>query len=198
MKLKPKLTANVNIYTKEVNNVLSVPSKALHFTPTKETTNKGEKIKDCNGANKVWTKEGNVLKAYSVKVGMTNGIRTQILSGVKQGAVVITGSKAQAEMNEEADNAKAESADYKANVGPRLSVVVVSNGTAEQMDNHLSAILSQHYEPGFEVIVVAGHRPLSAQQALRSIENRFATNSSVVRKSQLQIRHRKCFLNLVL
>ena len=87
------------IYTKEVNNVLSVPSKALHFTPTKETTNKGEKIKDCNGANKVWTKEGNVLKAYSVKVGMTNGIRTQILSGVKQGAVVITGSKAQAEMN---------------------------------------------------------------------------------------------------
>ena len=45
LKLKPKLTANVNIYTKEVNNVLSVPSKALHFTPTKETTNKGEKIK---------------------------------------------------------------------------------------------------------------------------------------------------------
>ena len=36
---------------------------------------------------------------------MTNGICTQILSGVKQGAVVITGSKAQAEMNEEADNA---------------------------------------------------------------------------------------------
>ena len=46
-----------------------------------------------------------MLKAYSVKVGMTNGIRTQILSGVKQGAVVITGSKAQTEMNEEADDA---------------------------------------------------------------------------------------------
>ena len=102
-----------------MNNVLSVPSKALHFTPTKETTNKGEKIKDCNGANKVWTKEGNVLKAYSVKVGMTNGIRTQILSGVKQGAVVITGSKAQAEMNEEADNANGDGERSPFAPGPR-------------------------------------------------------------------------------
>ncbi len=104
LKLKPKLTANVNIYTKEVNNVLSVPSKALHYTPTKETINKGEKIKDCNGANKVWVKEANVLKAYSVKVGTTNGIRTQIISGIKQGVEVITGSKAQAELSESTDD----------------------------------------------------------------------------------------------
>ncbi len=103
LKLKPKLTANVNIFTKEVHNVLSVPSKALHFTPAKETINKGEKIKDCNGLNKVWKKEGNVLKAYPVKVGMTNGIRTQILGGISQGAVIITGSKAKTDIDEEAD-----------------------------------------------------------------------------------------------
>ena len=48
-------------------------------------------------------KEGNVLKAYAVKVGITNGIRTQILSGISQGAEIITGSKAQAEMGEEAN-----------------------------------------------------------------------------------------------
>ena len=76
---------------------------------------------------------------------------------------------------ESADNAKAESADYKANVGPRLSVVVVSNGTAEQMDNHLSAILSQHYEPGFEVIVVAGHRDSETEDVLK----RYAANSTL-------------------
>lgn len=104
LKLKPKLTANVNIYTKEVNNVISVPSKALHYAPTKETINKGEKIKDCNGTNKVWVKEGNVFKAYAVKVGITNGIRTQIVSGIKQGAVVITGAKAQTDLDNTADN----------------------------------------------------------------------------------------------
>ena len=101
LKLKPKLTANVNIYTQEVTNVLSVPSKAMHFTPTKQTINKGEKIKDCNATNKVWVKNGNVLTAYAVKVGMTNGIRTEILSGVKQGAEVITGSKAKTEAEAE-------------------------------------------------------------------------------------------------
>lgn len=37
MKLKPGLTANVVIYTQESNGVLSVPSKALRYTPTKET-----------------------------------------------------------------------------------------------------------------------------------------------------------------
>lgn len=94
LKLKPKLTANVSIYTKEINNVLSVPSKALHFTPTKQTINKGEKIVDCQGDKKLWVKEKNVLKAYPVKTGITNGIRTEILSGVKQGTAVITGSKA--------------------------------------------------------------------------------------------------------
>lgn len=104
LKLKPKLTANVNIYTKEVNDVISVPSKALHYAPTKETINKGEKIKDCNGTNKVWVKEGNVFKAYAVKVGITNGIRTQIVSGIKQGAVVITGAKAQTDLDNTADN----------------------------------------------------------------------------------------------
>jgi HlyD family secretion protein len=101
LKLKPKLTANVNIYTQEVTNVLSVPSKAMHFTPTKQTINKGEKIKDCNATNKVWVKNGNVLTAYAVKVGMTNGIRTEILSGVKQGTEVIIGSKAKAEAEAE-------------------------------------------------------------------------------------------------
>ena len=101
LKLKPKLTANVNIYTQEVTNVLSVPSKAMHFTPTKQTINKGEKIKDCNATNKVWVKNGNVLTACAVKVGMTNGIRTEILSGVKQGTEVITGSKAKTEAEAE-------------------------------------------------------------------------------------------------
>lgn len=94
LKLKPQLTANVNIYTEEIENVVSVPAKALRFSPSKEMMNDGEKIKDCNATNKLWIKEDNILKAYPVKTGITNGIRTQILEGVKEGTAVITNAKA--------------------------------------------------------------------------------------------------------
>lgn len=90
LKLKPGLTANVTINTLERNNILSVPTKALRFTPTKETVNPGDKIVECQGAHKVWVKEGNTLKAYAVQTGITNGTRTQIISGIKEGASVIT------------------------------------------------------------------------------------------------------------
>ena len=89
LKLKPGLTANVTIFTLERNNIVSVPTKALRFTPTKEMLNPGEKIEDCQGAHKVWVREGKTLKAYAVKTGITNGTRTQIVSGVKEGAEVI-------------------------------------------------------------------------------------------------------------
>ena len=91
LKLKPGLTANVNIYTEEIENVLSVPSKALRYTPEKETVG-GRKIQDVtNAKNKVWTLEGNTLVAHKVTVGSTDGVHTQILGGIKNGAKVITG-----------------------------------------------------------------------------------------------------------
>ena len=89
LKLKPGLTANVTIYTAERQGVLSVPSKALRFTPTKETVG-DRKIIDTNGKNKVWTIEGNTLRAHAVNIGMTDGTHTQIVSGVTQGQSVIT------------------------------------------------------------------------------------------------------------
>lgn len=101
LKLKPQLTANVNIYTKEIENVVSVPAKALRFSPSKEMMNDGEKIKDCNATNKLWIKEANILKAYPVKTGITNGIRTQILEGVKEGTAVITNAKAKGGTDED-------------------------------------------------------------------------------------------------
>ena len=91
LKLKPGLTANVTIYTQETKGVLSVPSKALRFTPEKDAVG-GRKIKDiANAKNKVWTLEGNTLVAHRVTVGATDGTHTQILSGIKKGQKVITG-----------------------------------------------------------------------------------------------------------
>lgn len=91
LKLKPGLTANVTIYTAERKGVLAVPSKALRFTPTKETVGK-MKIVDVQGAkNKVWTIEGNSIVAHKVNIGMVDGTNTQIIGGVQAGIKVVTG-----------------------------------------------------------------------------------------------------------
>ena len=90
LKLKPGLTANVTIYTAEISGVLCVPSKALRYTPTKETIG-NKKIQDTQGKNKVWTLEGDKIVAHSVSIGATDGTHTQLLKGVESGTKVITG-----------------------------------------------------------------------------------------------------------
>ncbi len=89
LKLKPGLTANVTIFTQERSGVLSVPNKALRFTPTKETVGKN-KIVDCKGKNKVWTLSGNTLTAHPVSIGQSDGIHTEITKGLKQGQSIVT------------------------------------------------------------------------------------------------------------
>lgn len=89
LKLKPGLTANVTIYTAEKTGVTAVPSKALRFTPTKETAG-GRKIIDCKGKQKVWTAEGNTLRAHAVQTGMTDGTHTEILGGISRGTTIIS------------------------------------------------------------------------------------------------------------
>lgn len=101
LKLKPGLTANVTIYTAERQNVLSVPTKALRFTPTADLM-KGAKIVDCKGKNKVWTKEGNTFRAHSVQIGMSDGIHTEILGGIAKGQAVVTDAKATAQDDQQA------------------------------------------------------------------------------------------------
>lgn len=91
LKLKPGLTANVTIYTAERNGVLSVPSKALRFTPQKETVGKMKIVDVANAKNKVWTIEGNSIVAHKVNIGMTDGTNTQIVGGIAEGTKVITG-----------------------------------------------------------------------------------------------------------
>ena len=92
LKLKPGLTANVTIYTAERKGVLSVPSKALRFTPQKETVGKIKIVDQTgNAKNKIWTIEGNSIVAHKVNIGMTDGTNTQILNGISAGVKVVTG-----------------------------------------------------------------------------------------------------------
>ena len=90
LKLKPGLTANVTIYTLEKNDVLAVPAKALRFQPNEALLQKGETIDDCEGDHKLWTKEGSVFKAHKVETGTTNGVMTEIISGIAEGTEVLT------------------------------------------------------------------------------------------------------------
>ena len=98
LKLKPRLTANITIYTLDKQGVLSVPTKALRFTPAVPLVGKDAVIKDCEGEHKVWTREGDTFTAHPVSIGISNGIMTEITGGINENtqvvadAVISTGS----------------------------------------------------------------------------------------------------------
>lgn len=112
LKLKPGLTANVTIYTAERKGVLSVPSKALRFTPQKETVGKMKIVDAANAKNKVWTIEGNSIVAHKVNIGMTDGTNTQIVGGIAEGTKVITGLNVMGGEEEKPMEAQGESSPF--------------------------------------------------------------------------------------
>ena len=89
LKLKPGLTANVTIFTLEKNDVLAVPAKALRFMPNEALLMKGQQIEDVEAQQKVWTLDGNTFKAHQVETGTTNGLVTEIVSGINEGTEVL-------------------------------------------------------------------------------------------------------------
>ena len=93
LKLKPGLTANVTIMTMEKNNVLAVPTKALRFTPNEALLRDNQEIEDVEAPNKVWTLEDDTFKAHKVETGTTNGMLTEIVSGISEGTEVLVDFK---------------------------------------------------------------------------------------------------------
>jgi HlyD family secretion protein len=89
LKLKPGLTANVTIYTLEKNGVLVAPAKALRFMPNEALLKEGQTIDDVEAPHKLWTLEGNTFKAHKVETGTTNGMLTEITSGISAGTEVL-------------------------------------------------------------------------------------------------------------
>lgn len=96
LKLKPGLTANVNIYTLEENNVLVISAKALRFAPDTEIISQIKDIHieqnpDLSGKKSVWIKTGNTISQRAISIGASDGINMQVLSGVDEGDDIITG-----------------------------------------------------------------------------------------------------------
>jgi HlyD family secretion protein len=87
LKLMPGMTANVSIIVAEEKGVLKIPNAALRFRPAE-----GGKPKFEKGAG-VWIVENQKPKRVPVKLGISDGSYTQIISGdLKEGQDVIVES----------------------------------------------------------------------------------------------------------
>lgn len=91
LKLKPRLTANVTIYTLERDNVLTVPTKSLRFVPDAEMLAQiGYTVSDAGktaptGKRLVWVKNGMQLSPKIVTVGSASGNMTEVTEGLNEG-----------------------------------------------------------------------------------------------------------------
>ncbi|MDE5998416.1 MAG: efflux RND transporter periplasmic adaptor subunit [Muribaculaceae bacterium] len=87
-KLLPGMTANLSIYTLELDNAIAVPLKALKFEPMLDEDGsnlpKPQPLKEPS-KNSVWVVRDNKLIETPVELGMKNSVYQQITSGLKQG-----------------------------------------------------------------------------------------------------------------
>jgi HlyD family secretion protein len=107
MKLKPGMTANITVFVEEALNVLTIPSKALRFTPDQNLISSYMAKNDkANGSKaevqvpslptlpdstyrNIWIKNDKGIFPIPVKIGIDDDINAQIISGIKEGDEVI-------------------------------------------------------------------------------------------------------------
>lgn len=91
LKLKPGLTANIIIFTMEKGDINILPNAALNFEPDTEamikngfTVNKNAATdKQDNPKQKfIWIKKGKTVENKQIVIGETDGISTEIISGL--------------------------------------------------------------------------------------------------------------------
>lgn len=88
-KLIPGMTANLTIYTLELNDVIAVPLKALKFQPMENEEEESGlpvpvALSEAKGSA-VWVERDGKLIQTHVELGMANSVYQQILSGLKNG-----------------------------------------------------------------------------------------------------------------
>lgn len=87
-KLIPGMTANLSIYTLQLEDALAVPLKALKFEPMQDGDESDlpspQPLKG-KAENTVWVERDGKLVETAVTLGMKNSVYQQILSGIKRG-----------------------------------------------------------------------------------------------------------------
>ncbi|MER9428215.1 efflux RND transporter periplasmic adaptor subunit [Mesorhizobium sp. M0408] len=111
--LRPGMTATVSVVTKQAKNVLTVPSIAFRYRPA-QTADRGWSLTDVftgrmgrpggnrqrqaatkptDGSRTLYVLENGRPHPVNVRVGSTDGELTEIVSGLEEGAQVITASQ---------------------------------------------------------------------------------------------------------
>lgn len=89
LKLIPGMTANLTIYTLELNDVLAVPLKALKFEPLPDEDEESNlptpQPLNSPAQHSVWVIKDGKLIETAVEVGVANNIYQQITSGLNKG-----------------------------------------------------------------------------------------------------------------
>lgn len=88
-KLIPGMTANLTIYTLELNDVTAVPLKAMKFQPMENSDDEdglpeAVPLNDVKGPS-VWVERDGKLIQTPVELGLMNSVYQQITSGLKDG-----------------------------------------------------------------------------------------------------------------
>ncbi len=124
MKLKPGMTANIIVYTKDIPDALIIPSKAISFRPdstiskiyeidgpamhdrqqTGKARNKNSdstRRRESNASNEdsvkhafVWVKNDSTLTGKRITTGLNNETEVQVIGGLSPGDEVVTGYQA--------------------------------------------------------------------------------------------------------
>jgi HlyD family secretion protein len=119
LKLKPGMTATVNIEIARADDAVRVPNAALRFTPDAETlaavggqssgparADTGRRIASGDRRQSVWVLGDRGLHRVPVQTGINDGVTTAITGGdLREGANVVTGLKAGATTRSTASSA---------------------------------------------------------------------------------------------
>ena len=88
LKLKPGMTANATIYTREKEGVFAVPARALRFVPADMDDKRREELPETHVFVRL---ADGTTEPREVTTGITNGVQTEIVSGLAEGDVVVVG-----------------------------------------------------------------------------------------------------------
>jgi len=97
-KLKPGMTTNITIYTKEVDSALLIPAKALKFAPDSSLVKQYTLAPDTSthlrhGLAHIWVKEGETLIQKKIKIGINDNTHVEVLDGLGDSEVVVAGAE---------------------------------------------------------------------------------------------------------
>ena len=111
LKLKPGMTANVSIIGAQRSNVLKLSNAALRFRPPEATPaplgtpgRPGVKPGGHQAGRTVYVLNGSQPEPIQIQTGISDGIFTEVISGLKEGQAVITAMTGGSDQSERRSN----------------------------------------------------------------------------------------------